>query len=56
MKERRYEYDILRIIACICVVTIHVLGKFIDIPINTLSWNIMNLCEILTRFSVCVFL
>ena len=55
MNEHRYEYDILRIMACICVVTIHVLGKFIDIPIKTLNWNIMNFCEILTRFSVCIF-
>lgn len=55
MKERYYEYDILRIIACICVVTIHTIGKFIDIPVDTRNWNIMNLAELVIRFSVCIF-
>ncbi len=53
--SRKYEYDILRVIACISVVSIHTMGHAFDISIYSGDWKIINLYELLVRYSVCIF-
>lgn len=53
--NRKYEYDILRIIACVSVVSIHTMGRVFDISIYSCDWKVINIYELSVRYSVCIF-
>lgn len=54
--NRLIYIDILRIIASVAVVVIHVSAiGFDELQVNCLSWNICNIAESLSRFAVPVF-
>lgn len=58
MKEntRRIYLDMLKIVSCIAVITIHVAAiGFKNINIKSISWNISNIYNNITRFAVPVF-
>lgn len=56
MNERKWELDIVRIIACMMVVIIHVAGYGMEImDPATLDWQVRNLVVSLARCSVPIF-
>lgn len=56
MSKRRYNIDLLRILACLAVITIHVSALDMElIKIGSYVWNVRNLFDGLSRFSVPVF-
>ena len=56
MNERRWELDIIRIIACAMVVVIHVAGYGMEImnP-GTWNWQVRNLVVSMTKCTVPIF-
>ena len=56
MNERRWELDIIRIIACAMVVVIHVAGYGMEImnP-ETWNWQVRNLIVSMTKCTVPIF-
>lgn len=54
--KRKYNYDLLRILACIMVISIHVSAKnFYKIPLESFDWNILNIFDSISRASVSLF-
>lgn len=56
MKERRWEFDAIRIIACFCVVLIHVAGHGMGaLEPASIPWIIRNQVTCMVRFAAPVF-
>ena len=56
MNERKKEWDMIRIIACFCVVVIHVAGYGMEIKDpHTTDWMIRNLVVSMVRCAVPIF-
>lgn len=48
--------DLLRVISTLAVIVIHIIGKsFSNIPVTSISWQILNVYDSFVRFSVPVF-
>ena len=55
-KKRLYYLDILRVLATIAVIVIHVSSqKFDSIPVNSNEWKIFNIYDSLVRWCVPIF-
>lgn len=54
--KRKYNYDLLRILACIMVIAIHISAKnFYKIPLESFDWKILNIFDSISRASVPLF-
>ena len=56
MKDRKYELDMIRIVACLFVVVVHVAGYGIEIKTpSSIDWLIRNLVVCAVRCAVPLF-
>jgi len=56
-KIRKYYIDLLRVLACIAVICIHVTAvRWYDVDVNSYSWQVLNTFNSMSRWAVPIFL